>query len=181
MSALRQAIRTRLAPLHEKLDRAVSARVMGTGFDLPTLLQLHARVLPAADAALQSFGVTALYPDWDGQARIDLLHADLAAFGQSPPLPVPTPALANESQAAGMLYALEGSSLGNQMLARQARSTDDPRDRAATRYLDHGGQTGAWPRYTAWLAAHEAALALDPMVEGAETVFQLYLHVADAI
>lgn len=171
---MRHILRERLAPQHATLDQAISARCFAADIDLPALLSIHATALPGLAAALEGRNISALYCGWDGETRLDLLRQDLSALGCPWPEPIGFQALQSDSHAAGLLYALEGSSLGNQILMRRIRTGGDTRHQQALRYLGHGGATSAWPRYIQWLDARSPELNPDAVVDGAAQAFAHY-------
>lgn len=170
---MRQQLRDRLAPTHEALDQAVSARCLAGGINLPMLLRIHGAALPRLVSAMDAAGAATLYPGWDGAARLAALRDDLDRLGLAPDQPAgPAPEFADVSELAGALYAIEGSNLGNTVILRRVLVEGDLRTREATAYLRHG-ERGGWPRFVAWLESRDD-LQFDGVVRGAERVFACY-------
>ena len=62
--------------------------------------------------------------DWPGRCKVPLLLADLDAVGRGPGAPeavAELPAIGSADDALGVLYVLEGATLGGTLIARQAR------------------------------------------------------------
>jgi heme oxygenase (biliverdin-IX-beta and delta-forming) len=63
--------------------------------------------------------------DWPGRRKVPLLLADLGAVGRAPGAPqavAPLPAVGSADDALGVLYVLEGATLGGTLIARAARA-----------------------------------------------------------
>lgn len=150
---MRAALRSRLMPLHETLDRAVAALCFaGPVLRMDRLLAIHASTFPVLAAVLERDGVASLWPGWDGPSRLAALAADLAELAPPALVPAalapaaPPPPMAGAAMT-GMLYVLEGSRLGNRALLHHVPAG------APTAFLRHGTENGAWPRFVAWLDA----------------------------
>lgn len=162
------ALRKATGPDHDAVDTAFG------GFDLKTrdgyaaFLTAHARALPAVEAALAA--IPALPAP---RPRTDLLAADLAAFGESMPDPLPF-ALADDDAAAwGALYVIEGSRLGGIMLARSVA------EGWPAAYLGAKHLPGEWRGLLAALdgaATGEAWIAT--AIDAAKATFALYRKAA---
>jgi len=163
-------LRTRTAPFHLDTEAAYA------GFDLTDrhsyihFLQAHLRAVTVAERALAATpGLTAWQP------RTPLLRHDLAELGA----PVPTEscgtAVLDPGRGWGVLYVLEGSRLGSEILSRRV-SEDLPHS-----YLAAAHGPGQWRAFRAVL---ETALAAggEPMLEravaGATGCFSLFAAAA---
>ena len=164
-----QQLRTRTSACHEAVDVAFGAHDLSRAGSYARVLVAHARALAPAEAALA--GVPGL-PDW--RPRSNLLASDLAALGAPWPAPLPF-SIVDAAEAWGTLYVLEGSRLGNAMLARQI-AADLP-----SAYMSARHDQGGWRTLLAALDAagqQGAAGWLDAAVRGAEATFALYLAAA---
>lgn len=170
---LRGLLRRATADAHHRLDSGWA------GHDLKDrdaygafLVAMAAALVPLeADLALAEPG--ALPPDWPARRRGAALLADLAALGHpGPPAPA-TPRPPTRPEAAGLLYVLEGSRLGGQLLLRQALASADAAVRDNTRFLRHGEGQRLWSSFAAWLAERPAGHA-DGAVTGALRAFALF-------
>ena len=129
-------LRTRTAAAHEAAEVAFDlparlASQAGYG-ELLVLLRVFYGPLEAALAALTGWDRLTPPVDLVARRRAALIDADLAALGIAVPAPDRTqptttqpalPVLRSLAQGLGCLYVLEGSALGGQIVARQARAT----------------------------------------------------------
>jgi heme oxygenase len=186
MRALREATHEeheaieRVVPLtqdHLRLPDYVAYLERALGFYAP----LEARLSPALA------GVPAL--DLAARQKTPLLERDLESLGvdagRRAELPRCAPELpASPSAALGVLYVLEGATLGGRIIARHLEKNLPELPASARRFLEpYGEDTG--PRWKAFGAAVEAFAAgpdadLDAMCAAARTTFTRYgewLHV----
>lgn len=94
----------------------------------------------------------ARWQDWfAGTRRLDLVREDLAQLGASwLPVAADMPGLATLPAALGSLYVLEGSALGGQFIAAQARRQLGLTPESGAAYF-HGCGTATMPRWRAFL------------------------------
>lgn len=94
--------------------------------------------------------------DYAQRRRGDLLDADLAVLKQAPDAPHPIPAPRSRHEALGLMYVLEGSSLGGKVIARQGAARG--LDMVGLSFLDpYGAQTGEYWRAFLGVLAREGA------------------------
>lgn len=106
---------------------------------------LHA----GADAVLSPWLESLPGLDYEARRRRPVLDRDLAHFGEPTPPPCPLPTPASRAEALGLLYVLEGSTLGGQVIRK--RLLADGGDLKGVSFLDpYGSETG--PRWKAFLA-----------------------------
>jgi heme oxygenase len=87
--------------------------------------------------------------DYEARRRRPALDRDLAHFREPAPLPCPVPAPASRAEALGLLYVLEGSTLGGQVIRKQLLKQGQSLDGLS--FLDpYGAETG--PRWKSFLA-----------------------------
>jgi heme oxygenase len=164
------ALRSRTASSHRATEAAYA------GFDLTDrrsytlFLQSHARALVAAESAL---GVIPGLPAW--RPRVPFLRDDLAALGAVVPAPLPFWAVLDAGRGWGVLYVLEGSRIGSELLSGRVPHAL-PRS-----YLTAAHGPGEWQAFRAVL---ESALGegdasmLERAVEGAVDCFTLFTTAA---
>jgi len=111
----------------------------------------HAALEPLCERAL---GADAAALGLGARAKLPLLRADLAALGDSPadvlalPLCRDLPTVTSRSQAAGVLYVVEGSTLGGRVIGRHLlRALALTPDSGAAFFASYGDRTGEM-----WLA-----------------------------
>ncbi|MDO9336150.1 MAG: biliverdin-producing heme oxygenase [Caulobacter sp.] len=105
--------------------------------------------------------------DYDARRRQPLLDRDLAWFGDRAPAACPMPDPASEGEALGLLYVLEGSTLGGQVIRK--RLLADGRTLDGVSFLDpYGDQTG--PRWKGFLAVLGRACPPDRPATGQAAV-----------
>lgn len=110
---------------------------------LQALLRIHAGWEQANAARLQAL-------DWPWRPRAEGLRYDLMALGVRPDTgQVPGPVAGCEAEAWGMLYVVEGSALGGQLIARHLRA-HLPGVGAAVRHFESAEGPG-WPAFRAAL------------------------------
>ena len=161
MPSLQQTLRDQTAASHAALERttlmaAFSAEQMPVavyGRYLQLQWRLHAPLeralapwLPPEAAALRL-------------RKCEWLLQDLQALGESPAEPLAAPGTVTSwAQALGVLYVLEGSTLGLQVVRKQAQQ-QHPALQQATRFmLGYGPDTGRrWREFLAQLEALEEA------------------------
>ncbi|MFN4283690.1 MAG: biliverdin-producing heme oxygenase [Alphaproteobacteria bacterium] len=147
-------LRSETRALHERAESAFARFDLTGAQGYGDFLQAQAAALLPLEAALDDAGAARLLPDWPARRRAPDLSADLAALGRASPPPLPTPAFANDGEAMGALYVLEGSKLGARHLL--ARLADAPPPSGATRFLagaERPERQGQWPAFLARLDA----------------------------
>lgn len=87
--------------------------------------------------------------DYQARRRRPVLDRDLAHFGEPPPPPCPVAQPASRAEALGLIYVLEGSTLGGQAIRKQLEKQGRTLDGVS--FLDpYGAETG--PRWKSFLA-----------------------------
>jgi heme oxygenase len=137
-------------------------------------LALHTHV----EREFLPFGEELADLDLPGRARSGLLRTDLAALHITPasPLPVPPLAIGDCAAALGVLYVIEGSTLGGQVIGRQLAATlQVTRDSGAGAQMPYGPATRRrWQEFgwfvNGWTGDHRRVIA------AARSFFQCYDH-----
>jgi heme oxygenase (biliverdin-IX-beta and delta-forming) len=171
----RNSLRGATDHLHRDLDRIVASFRLHDANHYRRFLQANAATLIAIEQLLESAGVTQLLPDWPERTRREAILADLHSLGaQAQPLALrrtgPTP-----PEVFGILYVLEGSRLGAQVLLDQVLASNDERVRNAAAFLSHGATT-LWPSFLQQLEAHAAADDQTQTVSGAVYTFTMFIR-----
>ncbi|GAA4012988.1 hypothetical protein GCM10022280_08820 [Sphingomonas swuensis] len=182
VASARWTLRDATTEAHERVDRLFSRFDLARADDYRLFLEAHRAVLPGLEHSLAESNVEEFLPDWPRRRRADSLAADLRDLGLSDSVEdVTAPALSRAS-AIGLLYVLEGSRLGGAVLARRVSANDDPRCRAATRYLRHGEGERLWPTFVAALdQVDELRDHLPEMIDSAHRAFAIFEAAADAV
>ena len=170
MSA-RMTLRHATVSCHDAVDAAFARYDLTDPASYGDFLAAHARVLPAVEAALTSAdALPHLRP------RAPALTDDLAALGRAYPVAERVRPPADDAEAFGMAYVIEGSRLGGGMLARQVGVG------LPTAYLSAVHLPGEWRAFGDALdaAAGDDEAWLACAVAAAERVFALYRAAADA-
>lgn len=140
-------LRSATRPAHERLERAVDAvERLADPCRRPALLRGYAAFYLPAEAALSPLLAGLPNLSFDGQRRAALLGRHLEPHPPAFPLP------GSRAEALGLLYVLEGSSLGGRVLLRAlvARGVDV----SELGFLDpYGAETG--PLWRGFLAVLE--------------------------
>lgn len=101
--------------------------------------------------------------DFDGRRKTPLLIADLKALGVADPasLPVATeiPVAGNLTEAVGVLYVLEGSTLGGQMISKQfGQALGISGSNGGLFFHGYGAETGMkWREFGQWAESKASA------------------------
>jgi heme oxygenase len=181
----REALRRATAAIHQTLEHTLVASgsfagIAGYGRYLATIAPLYAGLEQALDAA----GVARLLPDWPARRKAGVIQADLACLSMKPREACPVlPALHGAGCAFGVLYVLEGATLGGAVLARRmARHGIGPGHGGS--FLDPYGPRRA-AMWRGFLAALETA-PLGPDQDAAPSLaatatFALFLREAQAL
>lgn len=136
---LRQALKAGTDDLHDALDERLGRFDLGDEADYRAFLNIHARVLPPVERALEDGGIGTILADWESHRRAPLLQRDLAALGDAMPAPLEVPALIGAAELLGTAYVVEGSRLGSRFLSRRVGGA------MPAEYLIAAGQQKAWP------------------------------------
>ncbi|RUM07525.1 biliverdin-producing heme oxygenase [Rhizobium chutanense] len=135
--SFRSVLRAQTADCHAEVDKLFGTFDLSDREQYRTFLRAHARVVPAAENALDEAGVVRLLPDWPERRRAQLLLADIGELGDRMPERLPPPPLHDEAALWGALYVLEGSKLGGALLAKSVP------DALPSSYLTPRGPKGA--------------------------------------
>jgi heme oxygenase len=135
-------------------------------------LSAHARVLPAAEEALEAGGIASLLPDWNERRRRHLLMEDLQTLHLPRPSSLSPAPLTSASALWGAVYVLEGSKLGGAMLAK-AVPAEFP-----SRYLSPNGEKGGMKLFMDSLDRAEG-IDVDAATSAARAVFELFYRAAE--
>jgi len=146
-SLVMQRLRQATGALHARLDRRLDG---GKAFADPTrrdeLALRFARLLRPAEAALSPWLVAVDGLDLQGRFRArGALPADGASGQAENPFPLPN----GKASALGMLYVLEGSTLGGRSIRRRVEASGN--DAPSLSFLDPYGEA-AGARWRAFLA-----------------------------
>jgi len=170
---LRTLLRRATSDAHHRLDAGWGNHDFANRQDYETFLAAMAAALLPLEADLDLAPEGTVPADWPERRRGGAILADLAALGRPvPPDPV-APRAPARAEIPGLLYVLEGSRLGGQLLLRRALSSSDPLVRDSTRFLRHGEGLRLWPSFTIWLGARPPADA-EGAVAGALRAFALF-------
>lgn len=194
MFLVRSLLREATASAHERVDAAFTRLNLGHRNDYCRFLTAHASViLPlealAGQAGAGQAGAGQILDDWSSRRRTDALLDDLAALGLQPP-PLPLLGLCSGGSRSGgscggpawvlgVLYVLEGSRLGAQVLRQRVLAGPDADCWAATAYLSHGMGQGLWPSFLQKLEASPYGRGnTGPVIEGAHDAFAAFERAA---
>jgi heme oxygenase len=168
---LRDRLRAATVEDHAALDMAVGEWRLDEVSDYRAFLQASADAVAPLELALEASGVQAWLPDWSARARRKALISDLEAVGGVAPGPTPLPTM-RKAFATGLLYVLEGSRLGGQVLSRRVESGQRG---LPTAYLRHGQGDGLWRSFLSWIeSADTVAFKTDEAISGARYGFRCF-------
>ena len=179
-------LRRETAAEHALLERATGMMSPDLSVDgyrrfLMEMWVVHAAVETRLDGIA---GLAAVLPDAEARHKLPRLESDLAALGTLPGelavLSRGRPAVpgAGVAEALGVLYVLEGSTLGGRFIRRHLAEVLGSRVDGATSYLDAYPDVGLmWRRFGAAVDAYGAAHgeAEDAMAAAAVSTFRVLL------
>jgi heme oxygenase len=179
----RNSLRGATDHLHRDLDRITAGFKLGDIAHYRRFLQANAATLIAIEQLLENAGVADLLPDWDLRTRREAILSDLNSLGsQVQPLALRRTA-PTAPEVFGILYVLEGSRLGAQLLLEQVLASDDENVRNACAYLRHGqsGPSGEalpnlWRSFLQQLETNDAADDQTQTVSGAVYAFTMFIR-----
>lgn len=179
----RNSLRGATDHLHRDLDRITAGFKLGEIGHYRRFLQTNAATLIAIEQLLENAGVADLLPDWDLRTRREAILSDLHSLGsQVQPLALRRTA-PTAPEVFGILYVLEGSRLGAQLLLEQVLASDDENVRNASAYLRHGqsGPSGEalpnlWKSFLQQLETNDAADDQTQTVSGAVYAFTMFIR-----
>ena len=163
-------LRTRTAPFHRDTEAAYAGFDLTDQHSYTLFLQAHLRAVTVAEQALAATPGLAAW-----QPRTPLLRHDLAELGAPVPARSSGTGVLDPGRGWGVLYVLEGSRLGSEILSRRV-----PHDLPHS-YLGASHGPGQWRTFRAVL---ETALAiggelmLEQAVAGATGCFTLFAAAA---
>lgn len=155
---------------HEAVDAAFGRFDLAARASYADFLVAHARALLAAEGVL---AMDPTLPAW--RPRAPALLRDLAALGRTAPPPLAPPAFADRAERLGLLYVVEGSRLGGDLLARTVGGG------LPAAYLGERHGPGEWRMLLAALDAEaegREASWLAALLAGAAAGFDLYARAA---
>ena len=147
-----ETLRERTRDCHDAVEAHVRvSEQLGERERYAELLAFFARTLAPVEAWLEGHDAPGANP----QGGVAMLHADLRAVGREPADQAAAfePGPRGEAAALGVMYVVEGSALGGQMIARDAeKNLGVTPDRGAS-FFARGGADGmaGWRRFKAHL------------------------------
>ncbi len=176
-------LRAATAAQHQQLEQqALFARLLRANLCLADyravlrcLYRVHAALEPALCAHL-----AAINPPWRYVPRLPLLQQDLQSLADAlPDTPPRVPLTAAEVP--GVLYVLEGSLLGGQLIARHLRQQFGPEIPQSFYRLGAQLPPQHWRHFAIWLAQQLPTAAAQLCAEqAAQQTFTRFLAAADA-
>lgn len=173
MSQVHARLKSATSDAHERVERRarVVERLLDEGEQVALMAgfyALHAEVEAAAAPWLQDHPAL----DFESRRRTPLLRKSLDALGVDPPSVIEAVRAANPAEALGLMYVVEGSTLGGKVIRKALAAGGG--DLQGLEFLDpYGDATGArWRAFLAVLADLDAD-DLDAAVDGALQGFRL--------
>jgi heme oxygenase len=154
--SVRHLLRAETATEHAEVDACFSPLIGAGDSGYRQFLLLSATALCPLEDGLTRAGVESLLPDWRERSRVSALLADLSELG------VPRPSfdrlltLRGEAHIFGVIYVLEGSRLGAEVLARRISMGARRMTPLPLRYLRHGEGRPFWRTFIERLEVSDA-------------------------
>jgi heme oxygenase len=177
-----ERLRAETAAEHTRLESATEMMSPSLSMEdyrryLEEMWAVHAAVEPRLAAMA---GLADVLPDLEARFKRPLLERDLEALGAFPMRPRPRPSIpcAGLAEALGVLYVLEGSTLGGRFIRRHLAAVLGARVEGATSYLDAYSDVGPmWRRFGAAVNAYGTVHgeAVEAMTAAAVATFQALL------
>lgn len=117
------------------------------------------------ERALDDSGAALIWPEWPSRKIADLVAQDIADLGGVAPAAAVLQRRLSTAELLGVLYVLEGSSLGARVLVKAVAELGLTASSGARHMFRQAGDRDAWRSFTAMMAAapeapsHEAANA----------------------
>ncbi len=171
--------------LHRRLDHhPLLAPLVQPGLDQrqygDALLALYGVHAPLEDALATFFNQRPGVFDYASRSKTSALKADLAQLGRTPiPITVPAHAIGSLAESVGVLYPLEGSMLGAQVILRQLQ-TRSGGDLPVHFFSCYGDLAHVhWRSFLAWADIHCPAAQHDVAIAAAQRVFNTIIDHLD--
>ncbi|MBW3096403.1 biliverdin-producing heme oxygenase [Pseudohoeflea coraliihabitans] len=172
---IRNHLRQETRAAHAAVDRIFPRQQIVTPVGYLHFLNVHASIVPAAEAHICASGHADDLPDLKNRLRTDALLHDRRAMAGDEIIAAEVSFLHSRSAVAGLLYVLEGSRLGSKIIASWL-FRHEPKCDFPTAFLAHGDRQNYWSSYLAWLEAQEwSATDRAEMADAALAVFSAYL------
>lgn len=142
---------------------------------LTTLYRIHSTIEQPLKVALKKYPSLAAHYE----AHLPWLAEDLRAMGVAPPYPVEPIGLPNDDAAtlAGMMYVLQGATLGGQVILKGLRKNTMLAHLPHRYYTGYGTQTGGkWKSFLDTLEAVVQPEELAAAVAGANFTFKTFME-----
>ena len=158
---------------HAELDALVSSLDLTKRSDYERYLFALAQGVIGFERALEAADVERHLPDWAQRRRRFALAMDLHALGLSA-CPAEIPGSLSPAAMFGVLYVLEGSRLGSQLLLSRVSGSKDEAVLGARHFL-RMNDAKLWSSFLRTLEAYEP-LGQDEMVLAARGAFEVFRH-----
>lgn len=181
----RERLRMSTAAAHSELDERLVASgcfdsVTGYGRYLAAIAPLY----DCLETALDMSGVARLLPDWGTRRKAALMAADLEVLGLCPAAAtsLADPHL-HRGDMLGILYVLEGATLGGALLARRLQPLGIVPDRGGTFLDPYGDNRGMmWRCFLSLLEAAQLSASEDAaLCPRAQRTFDMFQDAADRL
>ena len=158
------------ATAHSALDRAVNALDLADPLGYLAFLEASASALLPLEQLLADSDVEILLPDWSSRRRSDHLRTDLAILGGVHDYVELDRHVLTPPETLGVLYVLEGSRLGAQVIVERL-----PADVPTRRYLS-ASDTKLWLAFLRCLESPSAPWDDGATIAAARWAFTVFQH-----
>jgi len=178
--SLRELLKSETAALHDEIEKSSLMRgLMAEEFtrqDYVVYLRRMRDFYAGIEARLSAVPrIDEDVPDFDRRMKVNALNADLFAMGDQAgagdwkdPFEI-----SDLSQALGVMYVLEGSTLGGQLISRKLRERDFISEKNLNFFNHYGADVGVyWKKFVAILENPPRAVEKQRAVEAALRTFR---------
>ncbi len=113
----------------------------------------------------------------DKRTKLQFIQKDLAALAISENISLEKPLLKNEAEAIGMLYVMEGSTLGGNVIAKNLGKLENFRGVTFNYFGIYGEETGPmWKKFKQVMDENYSEEDLNDILNGAERAYHFLLQ-----
>lgn len=111
------------------------------------------------------------------RAKLKFLESDMQSLGLETKYSAESPTIKSEAEALGILYVMEGATLGGNIIARNLAKNPNFQDIKLNYFGAYGDQTGVlWKQFREVLENHQAEESSADYLQGAKRAYEFLLN-----